>query len=163
MGGVNLEGGGKKDLNVEVNLIPMIDLLSCLVSFLLITAVWTQMTKLDTSQKLDGGGAAGEKPPRINVTVHEGGYEVVLPEAEGACTLSKAGTRYDQKALKGLLERTKNTTPGNLVIGLAATDDLAFESIVEVMDVCAALGLKNISLGQLVGTLQGGPRCSGGG
>ncbi len=163
MGGVNLEGGGKKDLNVELNLIPMIDLLSCCVSFLLITAVWTQMSKLDTSQKLDGGGAAGEKPPRITITVHEGGYEVTLPDAEAACTLGKTGTQYDEKALKGLLERTKNTTPGNLVIGLAATDDLAFESLVDVMDVCAELGLKNVSLGQFVGALQGGPRCSGGG
>lgn len=163
MGGVNLEGGGKKDLNVELNLIPMIDLLSCCVSFLLITAVWTQMSKLDTTQKLDGGGAGGEKPPRINITVYEGGYELLLPDAEAACTVAKAGTKFDEKALKSILERTKNSTPGQLIIGIAATDDLLFESLVDVMDICAEVGLRNVSLGQLVGPPQGGPRCSGGG
>lgn len=163
MGGVNLEGGGKKDLNVELNLIPMIDLLSCLVSFLLITAVWTQMSKLDTSQKLDGGGAGGEKPPRINITVHEGGYELVLPDAEAACSIAKTGAKYDEKALKNVLERTKNTTAGQLMVGIAATDELLFESLVDVMDVCAEVGLKNVSLGQMVGPVQNGPRCSGGG
>lgn len=162
MGGVNLEGG-KKDLNVELNLVPMIDLLSCCVSFLLITAVWTQMSKLDTTQKVDGGGAGGEKPPRIQITVHDGGYELVLPDTETACTLAKAGTKYDEKALKSVIERVKNTTPGQLIIGLAALDETPFEKLASVMDVCAELGLKNVSLGQFVGSLQGGPRCGGGG
>jgi len=162
MGGVNLEGGGKKDLNVDLNLIPMIDLLACCVSFLLITAVWTQMSKLDTTQKLDGGGAGGEKPPRINITVYDAGYEVLLPDSETPCTIPKLGTKFDEAALKNVLERTKNTTSGQIVVGLAASDESAFEILVDVMDVCAGLGLKNVSLGQLVGALQGGPRCGGG-
>ena len=36
--------GGKKSLDMELNLVPFIDLLSCLISFLLITAVWTQIS-----------------------------------------------------------------------------------------------------------------------
>lgn len=162
MGGVSLEGGSKKVLNVELNLIPMIDLLSCCVSFLLITAVWTQMSQLETSQKLDGGASGADKPPRVNITVHERGYELLLPDAEGACSLPKAGNEYDTAALRGILEKVKNTSSAQLVIGIAATDESPFEQVIGAMDVCAELGLKNVSLGQLVGQLQGGPRCGGG-
>jgi biopolymer transport protein ExbD len=39
--------GGKKSVDFQINLIPMIDLLSVLISFLLMTFVWTQIVKID--------------------------------------------------------------------------------------------------------------------
>ena len=44
-GGPAPESGkkGKKALDATLNLVPFIDLLSCCISFLLITAVWTQI------------------------------------------------------------------------------------------------------------------------
>ena len=50
---------GKKPLNAELNLVPYIDLLTCMVAFLLITAVWTQLARLQAQQK--GQGQAGEQ------------------------------------------------------------------------------------------------------
>ena len=41
--------GGKKALDAELNLIPFIDLLSCCIAFLLITAVWTQIAGLQVA------------------------------------------------------------------------------------------------------------------
>ena len=41
--------GGKKALDAEINLVPFIDLLSCCISFLLITAVWTQIAGLQVA------------------------------------------------------------------------------------------------------------------
>jgi len=43
--------GGKKPLDASINLVPFIDLLSCCISFLLITAVWTQLARMDVTQK----------------------------------------------------------------------------------------------------------------
>ena len=63
--------GGKKPLDASSNLLPFIDLLSCCISFLLITAVWTQLARMDVSQK--GQGAAGstdEKPPEPTTRCH---------------------------------------------------------------------------------------------
>src|SRR2546430_3537368 len=48
--------GGKKLLDAEINLVPFIDLLSCCISFLLITAVWTQIAGL---QVASSGGPPG--------------------------------------------------------------------------------------------------------
>jgi len=61
---VSIDGGGgdrKKPLHAELNLVPYIDLLTCMVSFLLITAVWSQLARLEAHQK--GQGQAGEDTP----------------------------------------------------------------------------------------------------
>src|SRR5256714_14860791 len=56
--------GGKKPVDAAINLIPFIDLLSCCISFLLITAVWTQLARMDVAQKgQSSAGATDEKAP----------------------------------------------------------------------------------------------------
>jgi biopolymer transport protein ExbD len=54
MAGVDTpQGPGKrKSLDSEINMIPMIDLLMVTISFLLITAVWTHMARLEASAKV---------------------------------------------------------------------------------------------------------------
>jgi len=73
--------GTKKSLNVELNLVPYIDLLTCMVAFLLITAVWTQLARLSASQK--GQGQAGEETPpppetKIVVVVSQEQFNLVI-------------------------------------------------------------------------------------
>src|SRR5579863_3309182 len=59
MGGVHVEGGkgGRRSLDSEINMIPMIGLLMVTISFLLITAVWSHMARLNADAQVPG-------PPR---------------------------------------------------------------------------------------------------
>ena len=61
---IQAANGGKKPLNADLNLVPYIDLLTCMVSFLLITAVWTQLARLRASQKGQGQAARIRPLPR---------------------------------------------------------------------------------------------------
>jgi biopolymer transport protein ExbD len=56
MAGVDVGGGGggKKKLDSEINMIPMIDLLMVTISFLLITAVWTHMARINADAQVPG-------------------------------------------------------------------------------------------------------------
>jgi len=57
MAGVNVDSGGKggrRSLDTEINMIPMIDLLMVTISFLLITAVWVQSSRIDASANVPG-------------------------------------------------------------------------------------------------------------
>lgn len=56
MAGIDVGGGhgGKRATNHEIPLIPFIDFLLCLVSFLLITAVWTQMSRINADARVPG-------------------------------------------------------------------------------------------------------------
>jgi len=60
MGGVDVGGGGgggRRQTDSEINMIPMIDLLMVTISFLLITAVWTHMARINADAQVPG-------PPR---------------------------------------------------------------------------------------------------
>jgi len=50
--GVSVEGGkGRgKSMNADLNLVPFIDFLSCLLAFLMITAVWSEIAALEQEQ-----------------------------------------------------------------------------------------------------------------
>ena len=50
-------GGGRRPVNQELPLIPFIDFLLCLVAFLLVTAVWSQMARINADARVPG-------PPR---------------------------------------------------------------------------------------------------
>jgi biopolymer transport protein ExbD len=73
MGGVDVGGGGgggRKKVDSEINMIPMIDLLMVTISFLLITAVWTHMARINADAQVPG-------PPRPDVE-----QEKVEPEKQ---------------------------------------------------------------------------------
>ena len=72
MGGVSVGGGkgGRRNLDSEINMIPMIDLLMVTISFLLITAVWSSMSRINADAQVPG-------PPRPDVE-----QEKVEPEKQ---------------------------------------------------------------------------------
>jgi len=64
MAGVNVGGGGgkgRRSLDSEINMIPMIDLLMVTISFLLITAVWVHSQRLTADAQVPG--TPPDKPP----------------------------------------------------------------------------------------------------
>ena len=50
------ETGGGKSRNVELNIVPFIDLMSCLTAFLLVTAVWVNTARLERRAGRQGPG-----------------------------------------------------------------------------------------------------------
>lgn len=72
MGGVDVGGGGgkRKSVDSDINMIPFIDLLFVTIAFLLITAVWTSMARINADAQVPG-------PPRPDVE-----QEKVEPEKQ---------------------------------------------------------------------------------
>lgn len=55
MAGIDVGGhGGKRASNHDIPLIPFIDFLLCLVMFLLVTAVWSQMARIEADARVPG-------------------------------------------------------------------------------------------------------------
>ena len=55
MAGIDVGGhGSKRSMNHEIPLIPFIDFLLCLVAFLLVTAVWSQMARINADARVPG-------------------------------------------------------------------------------------------------------------
>ncbi len=84
----NVEGGNKggRQRNIELNLVPFIDLMSVLITFLLITAVWTQVSMIQIGSSLYGKRSEDQPapipPPNadivLKVDVKEEGYVLTV-------------------------------------------------------------------------------------
>jgi hypothetical protein len=82
-------GGGRRRVDQEINMIPFIDLLMVTVSFLLITAVWTSLARVDAHAALPGSGKSPPKEEVVPSTLH------VKISASHVFTLQwQAGTKY---------------------------------------------------------------------
>src|SRR6266576_5719256 len=61
--------GDKKSVNVELNIIPFIDLMSCLTAFLLVTAVWVNIAQINISPKGKNRDTSQVQQDNENVTL----------------------------------------------------------------------------------------------
>jgi biopolymer transport protein ExbD len=139
--------GGKKPLNAELNLVPYIDLLTCMVAFLLITAVWTQLARLQAQQK--GQGMAGEETPpelqvKIVVLVNQEGFNLVVGQDQ--TPLPKKGSDYDFERLAAELKKAKDSHPDKNDAQVASEDTVKFETLVRTMDTALQARFPDISL-----------------
>jgi biopolymer transport protein TolR len=139
--------GGKKSVNADLNLVPYIDLLTCMVAFLLITAVWSQLARLEAHQK--GQGQAGEDTPpekvfKLVVVVNADGYNLVADQDQQP--IPKKGDQYDLEKLASELKKIKDTHVDKNDIQVASEDTIKFEVLVRTMDVALGARFPDISL-----------------
>jgi biopolymer transport protein TolR len=134
--------GGKKSLTAELNLVPYIDLLTCMVAFLLITAVWSQLAQLSINQK-GPGGDQDESPPmaKIAVVVGQDGINVVVNQ-DREVVPDKQG-EPDFVALGALLKKAKGQFPD---VQIASEDSVLFDRLTGVMDTTIAAGFPAVSV-----------------
>jgi biopolymer transport protein TolR len=139
--------GGKKSVNADLNLVPYIDLLTCMVAFLLITAVWSQLARLEAHQK--GQGQAGEDTPpekqfKLVVVVNDEGFNVVADQDQQP--IPKKGTEYDYEKLGIELKKLKDSHPDKGDVQVASEDQIKFEVLVKTMDTALTSRFPDISL-----------------
>jgi biopolymer transport protein TolR len=144
--------GGKKSLDAELNLVPFIDLLSCCIAFLLITAVWTQIAGL---QVASSGGPPDQQKQESTIDVKllltEKGYSLTMAGAaiDIPKVNSKDGTAYDRKALSEKLKTLKASLPDQSAITVQPEDAVAYSDLVETVDTCMGEQLRNVTVAPL--------------
>lgn len=93
MAGVDIAAKGKKrSPNAEINMIPFIDLLFMMLAFLLVTAVWTQNSRLQANAQVPDNPDAPVEPIAESkvLHVHVGADDFTLVWKHGATVLSEA-------------------------------------------------------------------------
>ena len=152
MGGINVGGGGhggKKPVDAEISLIPFIDLLLCCVMFLLVTAVWNRIARLNANQQQPSQQAQDEPPPEEKILlvlqVRTTGY-VLASTAGERVEIPKAGDVYDTEELKTKLEERKRLEPNRTDIIVAAEDGVRYADVVAAMDLAIGVGFPDVSI-----------------
>ena len=137
--------GGKKALDAELNLVPFIDLLSCCISFLLITAVWTQIAGL---QVASSGGPpdpqAKESTIDLRLSLGDKGYQLTVAGAN--IDIPKVNGAFDRKALGEKLKTLKASLPDQSAITVQPEDSVAYADLVETVDTAMGEHLRNVTV-----------------
>lgn len=148
-------GGGKKT-NLELNLVPFIDLMSVLITFLLITAVWTQVSMIQIGSSIYGkktDSAPSTPPPDtdvvLRVEVKPNGYTLTVAKQNTNIPLKNG--EFDDAGLIEQLQKVREQYPNKLDGAIAMADDLPYERLIHVMDAFLKNGFGSLSV------LTGGP------
>lgn len=152
MGGVNVDGGGggKKSVDSEIPLVPFIDLLLCCIMFLLVTAVWNKLARIDANQQQPGQEAPMDAPPpeetvRLFLQVKNTGY--VLADSNGVnIDIPKNGDEFDREGLREKLQDRRRSEPNRRDLIVAPEDGVLYEQVIQAMDIVVGEGYEDMSL-----------------
>lgn len=138
--------------NIELNLVPFIDLMSVLITFLLITAVWTQVSMIQIGSSLYGKKSDTQPTPTpppnadvvLKVDVKEVGY--VLTVGKQVISLPMVNNQFDDGGLVAQLQRVKQLYPEKVDAVVSVADMVPYEQLIKAMDNCLRSGFTAISV-----------------
>lgn len=129
----------KKDLDFEINILPILDILSVLICFLLLTAVWVQVGALSTQQALgDNTISQKENPPSLWINVEKGGtLRISLRDVKTSNTESTvAGNRdgVNWTALTKKIQSLKSQFPELKTVIIRPEAKANYGVVIQLMD-----------------------------
>lgn len=147
------DAGSKKSLNVELNLVPFIDLMTVCVTFLLMTAVWTQTGRIGVDQSVQKPQPKQEQtepPKRLIIMVDNGGYTVRFAD-EKPVNFPKVGGEFDSEKLYEHLKElaTDGVVNKDQRVIVAPHDATAYKDVIATMESCERLEMLNLTVADI--------------
>lgn len=137
--------------NVDLNLVPFIDLMSVLITFLLISAIWVQVSLIQIGSSLYAKKTTDQEmeilpdmdiPFRIDVRSE--GYRIVI--ASQSVTVPKLGELYDEETLLARLNQIKASYPDKTDAVITMEDQIAYNELIRGMDLLIQAGFPSIAV-----------------
>lgn len=142
--------GGKKPMDAAINLVPYIDLLMTIMTFLVMTAVWTQIAMLEV-QNAQSGPPDSPPPeekepiPPVLVLITENALKI-QEEGGEAREFPKGNEGFDMQAAKTVFDQLKQARPERVEVKMTAEDAVQYTDIIKVIDTATGAGLTGITL-----------------
>ena len=145
--------GGRRNVDFELNLIPFIDLLSVCILFLLMTAVWVQISKMSAFSQPSGQATVSHSEVASINEMREGRIWDVLIREKGVQIVQKGrslGTFPAETISETFLKlKEKIKDPEKARISVRAADNVIYEDVIFVLDGLMAADLTNVTIGGL--------------
>lgn len=135
-------GGGKRSVEADVPLVPMIDLLLCCIMFLLVSAVWNQMAQLQASMAQPSPESAMAAPPPDTpmLSLQVGAETYTLASSLG----DEVTIARDPVALRDALRARRTIEPAGVQVAIGADDGVAYAELVGAMDALMGAGFADV-------------------
>lgn len=146
------ERSGGRSSNTELNLVPFIDLMSVLITFLLITAVWSQVSMIQLGSSIYGKKNENQDPTPpppladipLRLDVKADRFQLIVGSER--FQIAKSAGNYDVAALAKRLVAVKEKYPEKVDAVITMNDELAYENLILGMDTLLQSGFQTISV-----------------
>jgi biopolymer transport protein ExbD len=153
MGNVVGADSGKGSVNVELNIVPFIDLMSCLTAFLLVAAVWVSIAQIDAHSAGSKRDSIGDNAdPKLSVLVESDGLWIGVSRVNDFTHLPNTPLGYDWPGLEAQLRVQKasalfeKTTALELAADSSAAHPVQYQQLVAAMDVAVKAGFTDVGI-----------------
>lgn len=143
--------GGRKPVDIDMNLVPFIDMMSVLVAFLLLTAVWTNLAQINIKPGGLGHDTETLPPPQppinLSILVAEDGDWIGITTGQPRKIDKLPDGSYDYDALGEALKYYKNESGifnERDDVEIAAEDKVDYQAVISTMDTAVANQFKGI-------------------
>ena len=141
--------GGTKSAHAEahINLVPMIDILTVLVLYLLVGSIASHLSILNLNLP-----APDQKPPEkppLSLTIQVRSTEINVGDANGVLqTLPNTPDGYNLAALGDFLTKVKAKYPSETAVTILMEPDLTYDTLVQIMDTARVFPADASGVGQ---------------
>jgi biopolymer transport protein ExbD len=154
--GQALEPGGKKSLNIELNIVPFIDVMSCLTAFLLVSAVWVNIAQL----QIKPAGRAPEDvcldgtcdDPKLSVLIDADEIWVGVSRVNDFQKIPRTAAGYDWAKLEDALRLHKASamfdrkTAIEIAADSTAAHPITYQTLIATMDIAVKVGFIDVGV-----------------
>lgn len=149
--GAAIDTGDKKSVDVQLNIVPFIDLMSCLTAFLLVTAAWSNLAQISIKPKGIARTAETlqeEETVKASLLIQDNVVWVCISRINDIRRIEKAGEEYNWKELLDVLTEHKKSSylADRQDIEIAAEDKITYQAIISAMDTSIAAGFIDVGL-----------------
>jgi biopolymer transport protein ExbD len=117
----------------ELMLVPMIDIFTVLVTFLLMTAVFSRIAIVELDLPSSAGGPVTEPKFRLEVIVRDAGFELSNGK-EVIAAVPKVDGGYDLKTLSELAQALKQDHPESDDASVLLEPAIPYDDLIQAMD-----------------------------
>jgi len=152
----SIGAGEKGSVNVELNIVPFIDLMSCLTAFLLVTAVWVNIAQINIQPKGKTRDQAqvnqDNEQVTLSVLVQAEKISVGLSRVNEFQDIPKKGDDQDWDKLETTLKEHKASAffadRADLEIAAESTTaaPVKYQDIIHAMDIAVKVGFIDVGL-----------------
>jgi biopolymer transport protein ExbD len=148
--GAAIGTGEKKSPNIELNIVPFIDMMSCITAFLLVTAVWVNTANVPTH--VGGRNRDGLEPqtpdPKLSVLVEKDKIWVGVSRLDDFTQIDRNGNEWSQleDALKTQKKSTWFADKHDIEVAALSTagETVPYSNLITAMDVAAKAGFDDV-------------------
>src|SRR5450432_3016488 len=155
--GASVGTGDKKSVNVELNIVPFIDLMSCLTAFLLVTAVWVNIAQINIQPKGKNRDTANvqqdDEHVTLSVLVQADRIWVGLSRVNEFQEITKKGdNQQDWEKFETTLKEHKasaffaDRTDIEVAAESTTQSPVEYQDIIHAMDVAVKVGFVDVGL-----------------